>query len=147
MAEKGRLWIIVIIALIAVIFVIWAAPSQYYQAQGVLLPAKQVRAATLSFSIVRLESRPIGSKLLGYIHIERRYSTKKQQAQQQIWQLAQNLAANAGANAIVINLFRVGSVTKGHYIYVFRGIALYMPNLQRSPWNGVTYNPPVGVEF
>jgi len=123
-----RLWISVSIGCIAVIVLIWAAPSPPYQARGVLLPAKQAKkASTPDASIVRLQNRPTGSTLLGYVHIERHYSANNQQAQQQIWQLAQRLAATVGANAVVIRRFQIASITVGHDIYVFQAMALDVP--------------------
>lgn len=121
----NRLWITIVIASIAVIFVVWAAPTQHYQARGILLPAKNLRTPISPASVIRLQNRPMGSKILGYIHIERRYPANNQQAQQQIWQLAQNLAAKVGANGVIINLLQIANVSKGHYIYLFQATAIY----------------------
>jgi len=144
--NKGRLWTSVIIGLAAVALLFLTSPKQLYNAAGIMLPAKQTRPAISPSSVVRMARRPVGSKLLGQIRIERKYPAKGQLAEQQIWALAQKLAASVGANAAVIKLFQVGSVTKGYYIYVFWAEAVYAPDMH-SALDAITYVPPIGVEF
>lgn len=148
MKTKGRLWISVVLGLLAIIILLLFVPRQVYRAAGVLLPAKQTQTqpAISPSAVVRMENSPVTSSLLGYINIERKYPAKGQLAQEQIWALAQKLAAQVGANAVVIKLFQVGGLTKGYYIYVFRGEAIYVPDVQ-SALSGVSYNSPVGMEF
>ena len=132
MSSKVSLWATVSIGLIAVILLIWAVPPPQYQAQGILLPSKIIRKPLSSpSSVVRLARRSDSSQLLGYIHIEQHYPAN---SPEEIWKLAQQLAAKVGANAVIVNSFRVGSITSGHFIYVFQGVAVYLP--YPSDWGG-----------
>jgi len=127
MTDKQRTWINAIIGLAAVAIVIWLSPSPDYQAHGILLPAQQTRSAISPDSVIQIANRPISAKLMGHINIERHYPSTNQKAQRQIGKLAQKLAAQVGANAIVVNSFRLGAVTRTRYIYVFQGTAYYAP--------------------
>jgi len=112
----------------AVAIILFLAPQSHYVPRGVLLPTQVKRSPTSPDVVRALKVRPDGVPVLGHINIEKHFAKNDTQAQQQIWALAKQMAAKAGANAVVIKVFQVGSFIKGHYIYVFRGVAVSAPS-------------------
>jgi len=130
MKNAQRTWITAIIGLAAVGLVIWLSPSPNYQARGILLPAQRIRPPISPNSVTLLSDPPFAGKVMGYINIERHYPASGNLAQRQIDQLAQKLAAQVGANTVVVNNFRLGAVTSSRYIYVFQATAYYAPTIK-----------------
>ena len=103
----------------------WVAPSPNYGAVGVLLPAKSVYQPVPASTVTQQQWAPINAQLVGQINIERRYGTGGYAEQKEIASAARKMAAQAGANVLVIKQFGVETVTSGHQVYVFRGTAYY----------------------
>jgi len=130
-SKQSRVWISTIAGLLAVAIVVWLSPNPDYRAQGVLLPAKQAHSPlSPSSSVARIPNPPALGSFVGNISIERHYSASDQKAEQKIWGLAQKLAAEAGANAVVVKSLQISAVTSFSGIYLFKAVAYYSPPVQ-----------------
>lgn len=115
------------IAALVTALVFWWAPSPNYGAVGVLLPAKTAHQPVPASTVIQQQWAPVNAQLVGQINIEQRYSKGNYAEQKEIALAAREMAAQAGANVIVIKQFGVETVTSGHQIYVFRATAYYSP--------------------
>lgn len=112
-----------LLAALLMTLVFWAAPSPNYGAVGILLPAKTVHQPVPMSTVTQQQWAPINAQLVGQINIERRYGKGSYAEQKEIALAARQMAAQAGANVLVIKQFGVETVTSGHQIYVFRATA------------------------
>ena len=126
MSIKNRVWVSTVMALFAVILIVWLSPSPNTNPHGILLPTdKQQRAAISPLSVVKLANQPILGNQLGHINIEQRDINDPIKAEQQIWGLAKKLAAQAGANAVYGQIWSVPGGPTGSF-YIFHGAAYYV---------------------
>ncbi len=125
-----RIWLGLIIGLLAVILLIWSAPKHANLPKGTILPAKNTLPATEATHINFYARIPDGARKLGTINIEQHALKPSQQDVQEIEALAKKLAATVGANGIAVKAFYFlppGMVPKQLAIYKFTGTAFYTP--------------------
>ncbi|WP_304985114.1 hypothetical protein [Coxiella-like endosymbiont] len=125
----------VVIALIVVIAVYLSVPPLKLAPQGIFLPTAPLAVPT-SLDQVNFYN-PVtvlyAYKQLGYMNVE--YSSKEAtpEGEAQIQQYVKKMAAQGGANGIIVTLFghTIPGAVKGELSsYIFRGIAIYaVPNI------------------
>lgn len=123
-----RVIISVLIALIAVAILLWLTPNQASVPHGIFLPGKISRPASNNFDVPLYINAPDNYQRLGLVRIVRHYSADNSQlAEQQIVDLARQMAAQAGANGIIVEFFAHSppDTASSQAVYQFSGIAIY----------------------
>ena len=125
----------VAVALIVVIAVYLSVPPLKLAPQGIFLPTVPLVPPTSldQVNFYNPVTVPYVYKQLGYMNVE--YSSKEAtpEGEAKIQQYVKQMAAQGGANAIIVTLFGhtiPGAVKRGVSSYIFRGIAIYaVPNI------------------
>ena len=122
----------VVVGLVFIGLISWSIPAQVYQPCGVLLPTAKLLPAIDGAKIpiyVDATLAPSRGRSLGWIHVMM-YSEKPTPAgQEQVTDYARDLAAQAGANVVVINQFFhtvPQTIAAVQSAYVFMGTANVM---------------------
>ena len=126
-SSSTRVWLSVIIAAVVVILVSWTIPKQVNQPKGLLLPAAKVRSPSDPNNITFYGSKPPGAQTLGLVRVEQHKSVLVAQIRQQVRNKAKKLAAQVGANGIVIKFFvsTMPGAPSAMALVIFRGEAIY----------------------
>lgn len=109
-----------------------ALPHTTASAKGIILPTKNSRVAvTVPESVRLLPFSPNKFQNLGQVNVEVPVKGEKnnQQAAQEAEKYAKKLAAQLGADAIVVTSYGVssfGEAAADSNFYVFRGIAIHL---------------------
>lgn len=135
-----RTWLSGIIGVLVCLVVFWLMPTTVYQPSGLILPSQVHQTKQLPPIIpeqVRFyASPPDNYQTLGTIRIMRHFPAKSvQNAEKEIMQYAQKLAAKAGANGVVVKFFAhsvPGAVDASQSIYSFTGLAIYTNDVNNS---------------
>jgi len=130
-AQTHRIFYPVTIALISVIFLLFAAPAPDYEPRGIVLPAKEIEPPITDLDTIRVFTiPPITYRTLGVVRIEQYYSQTNPAAKGQLLELAKQLSAQVGANAVLLlALFPTPLTTEveGEVIYNLRALAISIP--------------------
>jgi len=124
-----------ILAAIIVFILIGLTPPQDYRAQSIFLPAKLSRPAVPIEQVSLLPSAPTSHyKVLGLVHVMQHFvvsDAQRRVVEQDLINEARRLAAQAGANAVIVKSFGYtlpGLTPAAQAVYAFRGLAIFLPN-------------------
>lgn len=127
--DKKRVWVSSIIGIIVILILFWLIPSQTLQAKGILLPSKETRQPISEKDVIFYSNPPETYQNLGSIRVVRHYPAEQPKvAEKQMLDFAKKLAAQAGANGVVVKLFAhsvPGTVPAPQAIYSLQGIAIF----------------------
>lgn len=114
-----------------VVSVIYCFRPQYdFSMKGIALPLKPAVVPSDIQGIRFFPFPPVTYRALGTINIEQHFSGKGQITPAKIERYAKKLAANLGANAVIITAFGHTSLSTAgpaQGLYVFRGVAARVP--------------------
>lgn len=117
------------VALVVVVVLLLLVPSTRYTPHGIVLPAKAAPNEPVQSHVVFLRQFPSSYQTIGTLRAEQHIVQNNQQEALRFADYVKHLAAQKGANAVVINKF--GKVFPGgpesalrHY--VFLGTAIYV---------------------
>lgn len=85
------------------LLIVFAAPSQTFEAKGLFLPASNFTRTAYKGEVELLSGLPEGVEVLGTIRIQRHDTGDKDAITLECENLAKKLAAAHGANAVVIS--------------------------------------------
>lgn len=119
-----------IIALLAIIVVGLTMPKISFEATGIALPSQLTLPATSPENVSIYSDEPLGNyQTLGLIRIARHYTPDDELlAQTEIKDKAKSLAADLGANAVIVRYFAhsmPGRAPADMAMYSFWGFAVY----------------------
>lgn len=111
---------------LAALLALWAfTPKAEYAPQGIILPAKSVRAPSEKTAIVIYHAAPANAQSLGQIRVEYAFETLNADVRDQLFDEIKSLAASVGANGVVIDLLAPGDGVRK--VLTFVGTAVYVP--------------------
>src|SRR3989338_1091916 len=94
-----------LVGIIAVIGLIMTTPKAIFSPKGMLLPAKQVRAPIPASAVKIYHQAPQSDfQVLGKVHAELHFTVLNTQTQDALLAKVKSLAAQVGANGVVIEL-------------------------------------------
>ncbi|MDP1574560.1 MAG: hypothetical protein Q8L78_06480 [Coxiellaceae bacterium] len=105
-------------------------PSAHYEPQGIILPAKIVRAPTSADDVVIYHQAPFGVKDLGQIRVEFAFKTLNTQVRDDLLAKVKALAASVGANGVVVNVLVPGEGVR--QVLSFVGTAVYVSGSKKQ---------------
>lgn len=121
-----RVLICTLAGVLAVVSLMLFAPKQVFGAKGIVLPAKQVRAASSPESVVIYSQAPQANFIrLGEVRAEIEFSVLDATAKETLFEKVKTMAAGVGANGVIINLM-VPNDGVSHML-TFIGTAIYVP--------------------
>lgn len=116
-----------IIGILAVSCLLLLAPKQTLLPKGIALPAKTIRPAIASSMVVLYQQIPTNSvENLGKISIEKSAAIDDAASRKLIIEKAKTLAAQIGANGMIINYFEPHPAEGMGQVFTFIGTAIYM---------------------
>lgn len=111
---------------LAVLILMVATPKQAFSVKGILLPAKNVRAAISPENVVIYTQAPQANfTRLGEVRAEVKFSVLDASVKEKLFEKVKMMVAHVGANGVIINLM-VSSDGVRHML-TFIGTAIYTP--------------------
>ena len=112
--------------ILAVVCLMLFAPKQTFDAKGIVLPAKEVRAASSPESVVIYSQAPEDNFVrVGEVRAEMAFSILDATTKEKLFEKIKTVAASVGANGVIINLM-VPNDGVSHML-TFIGTAIYVP--------------------
>ena len=124
-----RSFVATIIGILAVLCLLAFVPKRELLPKGIVLPGKTIRAATLPASVIIYQQAPNGSiENLGIVSIEQSAKVDDTAARNRVLQKVRELAAQVGANGVIVNYFEPHPAEGMGQIFTFMGVAIYTPH-------------------
>ena len=99
-------------------------PTAHYAPQGIILPAKVVRAPTSADDVVIYHQAPLSAQDLGQIRVEFAFKALNTDVRDDLLAKVKALAASMGANGVVVTVFVPGDGVR--QVLSFVGTAVYV---------------------
>lgn len=117
----------IIAGALSVTFLLFFVPAKTFLPKGIALPAKIIHAPISPESVIIYHSAPNDIKQsLGKISVEQGFDVDTDAARALLFQKVKQLAAEMGANGVVINYFSPGQGEGMGKVFSFMGTAVYV---------------------
>ncbi|OGT43304.1 MAG: hypothetical protein A3F13_07595 [Gammaproteobacteria bacterium RIFCSPHIGHO2_12_FULL_40_19] len=121
-----RVLICTLAGIVAVALLLLFVPIQEFSAKGIILPAKQVRAAISPESVIIYSQTPQANfTRLGEVRAEIEFSVLDATVKDKLFEKVKTMAASVGANGVIINLMLPNNGVR--QMLTFIGTAIYAP--------------------